>query len=195
MTDKLIVKTGEDEWTKEDGDQHITDKKPLAGAEFTLYTDADCTKVYSNKKTDGTTYFNGVTTSDATGQLNIYGLSFGTYYLKETKAPGDYTLNSHVFKIEIAAGEWNSDNTLKSWTITIDGKTTNTFVATSKTVEINGTTTKVINPTEIKNTKTAELPSTGGMGTYLFTITGVMIMAAVAGMFLVSRRRDRENQL
>lgn len=195
LTDKLIVKTGEDEWTKEDGDQHITDKKPLAGAEFTLYTDADCTKVYSNKKTDGTTYFNGVTTSDATGQLNIYGLSFGTYYLKETKAPGDYTLNSHVFKIEIAAGEWNYDNTLKSWTITIDGKTTNTFVATSKTVEINGTTTKVINPTEIKNTKTAELPSTGGMGTYLFTITGVMIMAAVAGMFFVSRRRDRENQL
>ena len=41
LTDKLIVKTGEDEWTKEDGDQHITDKKPLAGAEFTLYTDAD----------------------------------------------------------------------------------------------------------------------------------------------------------
>ena len=193
-TDKLIVKTGEDEWTKEDGTDHVTEKKPLAGAEFTLYTDAACTNVYTNKKADGTTYFDGVTTSDATGQLNIYGLSFGTYYLKETKAPGDYTLNSHVFKIVIAAGEWNSDNTLKSWTITIDGKTTNTFVAENGTVKINGTT-KVITPTEIKNTKTAELPSTGGMGTYLFTITGVMIMAAVAGMFIVSRRRDRENQL
>lgn len=193
-TDKLIVKTGEDEWTKEDGTDHVTEKKPLAGAEFTLYTDAACTNVYTNKKADGTTYFNGVTTSDATGQLNIYGLSFGTYYMKETKAPGDYTLNSHVFKIVIAAGEWNSDNTLKSWTITVDDKTTNTFVAENGTVVINGKLEK-INPTEIKNTKTAELPSTGGMGTYLFTITGVMIMAAVAGMFLVSRRRDRENQL
>lgn len=193
-TDKLIVKTGEDEWTEADGTNHVTDKKPLAGAEFTLYTDEACTNVYTNKKVDGTTYFDGVTTSDATGQLNIYGLSFGTYYLKETKAPGDYTLNSHVFKIVIAAGEWNSDNTLKSWTITIDDKTTNTFVAENGTVVINGELEK-INPTEIKNTKTAELPSTGGMGTYLFTITGVMIMAAVAGMFLVSRRRDRENQL
>ena len=94
----------------------------------------------------------------------------------------------------IAAGEWNSDNTLKSWTFTIDDVTTNTFVAENGTVVINGKLEK-INPTEIKNTKTAELPSTGGMGTYLFTITGVMIMAAVAGMFLVSRRRDRENQL
>lgn len=194
LTDKLIVKTGEDEWTKEDGTNHVTEKKPLAGAEFTLYTDEACTNVYTNKKADGTTYFNGVTTSDSTGQLNIYGLSFGTYYLKETKAPGDYTLNSHVFTIVIAAGEWNSDNTLKSWTITIDDVTTNTFVAENGTVVINGKLEK-INPTEIKNTKTAELPSTGGMGTYLFTITGVMIMAAVAGMFLVSRRRDRENQL
>ena len=191
-TDKLIVKTGEDKWTEQDGKDHVTDKKPLAGAEFTLYTDADCKNVYSNKKADGTTYFNGVTESDANGQLNIYGLSFGTYYLKETKAPGNYTLNSHVFKLVIAAKEWNSDNTLKSWTIKIDDKTTNTFVAEHGTVEINGDA-KVITPTEIKNTKTAELPSTGGMGTYLFTITGVMIMAAVAGMFLVSRRRDREN--
>lgn len=187
-TDKLIIKTGQDQW--DDQEEHVTVNKPLAGAEFTLYTDKECTKVYTNKKLDGTTYFDGVTTSDADGQLNIYGLAFGTYYLKETKAPSEYTLNSHVFKIEIKDKEWNTDHTLKSWTITIDDKTTNTFVSDQGTVTVNETNTII--PTEIKNTMIRELPSTGGTGTYLFTILGVMVMAAVTGMFLVSRAKDKE---
>ncbi len=188
-TDKLIIKTGKDQW--DDQETHTTVNKPLPDAEFTLYTDAECTKMYTNKKFDGTTYFDGVTTSDDNGQLNIYGLAFGTYYLKETKAPDGYTLNSHVFKIEIIAGQWNSNNTLKSWSIKIGDKTTNTFEVNNEGVNINGTTNTII-PTEIKNTMIRELPSTGGTGTYLFTILGVMVMAAVTGMFLVSRAKDKE---
>lgn len=200
LTDNLIVKTGENQWTKEDGEDHVeTDKKPLEGAEFTLYTDPSCTeeKIYTNRKENGETYFNGVTTSDAKGQFKIYGLAFGTYYLKETKAPGNYTLNSHVFKIEIVPVSWNTDEkdptygSLTEWSIKIDN-ITNTFKVDNGTVEINNGTHIV--PTEIKNTKTSTLPSTGGAGTYLFTIVGVMIMAAVAGMFLVSRRKDEDKR-
>ncbi|MDO5100432.1 MAG: SpaA isopeptide-forming pilin-related protein [Eubacteriales bacterium] len=41
---------------------------------------------------------------------------------------------------------------------------------------------------DIKNTKIPQLPSTGGMGTYLFTIVGVAIIAIATGLFFVKRR-------
>lgn len=46
--------------------------------------------------------------------------------------------------------------------------------------------------TEVSDTKLGALPSTGGTGTYFFTILGVMVMAGVAGMFLISRRKENE---
>ena len=39
-----------------------------------------------------------------------------------------------------------------------------------------------------------ELPSTGGTGTYLFTIIGVVVMAGAAGAFFISRRKESDNQ-
>lgn len=39
------------------------------------------------------------------------------------------------------------------------------------------------------DTKLSALPSTGGMGTYLFTIVGVVLMTCAAGAFFVSRRK------
>lgn len=43
-----------------------------------------------------------------------------------------------------------------------------------------------------KNTKLSALPSTGGMGTYLFTIIAVVVMAGAAGAFFISRRKGSE---
>ena len=48
------------------------------------------------------------------------------------------------------------------------------------------------NPYGFENTKLGELPSTGGMGTYLFTIIGVVVMVGAAGAFFISRRRESE---
>lgn len=45
---------------------------------------------------------------------------------------------------------------------------------------------------EFVNTKLSALPSTGGMGTYLFTIIGVVVMAGAAGAFFISRRKGSE---
>lgn len=45
---------------------------------------------------------------------------------------------------------------------------------------------------EFVNTKLSSLPSTGGMGTYLFTIIGVVVMAGAAGAFFISRRKGSE---
>ena len=165
--DKVITKTGE-------GD----DVDALEGAEFTLYTDSECKQVYKNDKfEDGC-----VVTSDSNGQLAIEGLAEGTYYLKETKAPADYSVNTHVYTIEIDA-EYNLDGTLKLWKITIDGEATSTFTVTNDSVIDD------VEETEIKNTTITELPSTGGMGTTLFTIAGCVIMISAAGLFFATRKK------
>ena len=43
------------------------------------------------------------------------------------------------------------------------------------------------------DTKLAELPGTGGIGTTIFTIGGCVIMIAAAGLYFASRRKHSEN--
>lgn len=166
---KVLTKVGEG-----------TEKDALKDAEFTLYTDKDCNTVYDND------IFNGTATSDEYGQLDIKGLAAGTYYLKETKAPTGYSVNTHPFVIDIDA-TYNEDGTLETWKITIDGKETASFTVdhTSGTPVVSGD----ITGTEIKNTKLTALPSTGGMGTTLFTIAGCVIMISAAGLFFATRKK------
>lgn len=181
LTKNILTKYGEKQGEKQEN-------LPLAEAEFTLYKDVACTIPYSNDE------FNGKVVSDEDGQLTMTGLAEGTYYLKETKAPRDYTLNTHVFEIVISA-VYKNDGQLEKWTITIDKQTTNTFAVANNGVTTNVSadgTNGTINETGIQNTKLSELPSTGGIGTYIFTITGVLIMAGVAGMFIISRRKEHE---
>lgn len=193
----------------------------LPDAEFTLYIDKECTQPYTNAsivgKEDGNAItFTGVIKSTDDGRLPVKGLKAGTYYLKETKAPDGYSLNTHVFKIVIAAQYHESDvkdkdgnvefkaGELKSWTITVDGddatnKSENTFtvkhdgVTNKNVVEVNVTVEgeeSDLNTTEIKNTKLSGLPSTGGIGTTIFTIGGCAIMIVAAGLFFASRRKS-----
>ena len=43
---------------------------------------------------------------------------------------------------------------------------------------------------DILNTKLSSLPSTGGIGTTIFTIAGCVIMIAAAGLFFASRKKS-----
>lgn len=67
----------------------------LPNAEFTLYTDAACTN-----KVTGTGITNPAKTN-ASGVAVFANLPCGTYYIKETKAPKGYTLNTTVTKVVI----------------------------------------------------------------------------------------------
>lgn len=162
-----------------------TTTRPLAGAQFTLY-DSQGNPV--GKTTSGTT---GVATSDNAGQLSFWGLDAGTYKLVETQAPTGYSLDSTPHKVEITA-TYNTDGTLASYSVVIDGTATSTYTATYD----NGTITKVVYPgddetTKIKNTKITGLPSTGGIGTYVFTIGGAAFMVIAIFMIVAGKRNRR----
>lgn len=84
--------------TKVDGN---TTSTKIAGAEFTLYKDSACTEAIT---VDGVTV---KATSTETGNDKFY---YGThefyftpgvdYYVKETKAPANYNINSTIFKVK-----------------------------------------------------------------------------------------------
>nr|WP_027870257.1 SpaA isopeptide-forming pilin-related protein [[Eubacterium] cellulosolvens] len=84
--------------------------KVLKGAEYTLYTDKDCkTKAdtmdasFLQEKTDGTaadTYANPQVTDDR-GEICFASLPWGTYYLKETKAPKSYRRDANTYRIVV----------------------------------------------------------------------------------------------
>ena len=162
--------------SKEEIDSN-TQTSVATGATFTLTSTTDSNKVYT-------------ATTDEDGHMTFKGLDAGTYKLVETVAPEGFTLDTQEHTVVISA-TYNDDGTLKSYTIAIDENPGSTYTATYN----NGTITKIdgtSSTTEIVNTKMGTLPSTGGMGTYLFTIIGVVVMAVAAGAFFISRRRTSE---
>lgn len=73
----------------------------LKDAEFTIYSDKDATKKVTT-----------VTTNDK-GYAEATGLTAATYYVKETKAPKGYVINSKIFSISVKSGDKPADNVLK----------------------------------------------------------------------------------
>lgn len=158
---------------------------PLSGAEFKLYSDADCTQeikfVGSNGVyTKATAEQEGVALVTAdNGTLKLQGLGNGTYYLKETKAPGGYNLPQNpVTTIVLTDAQGAADGKSNGTLDTTTGATGTTIKPDS--VVING---KNLSMTLINTTTDFELPVTGGMGTIMFTAVGVVLMAG--GVLLV----------
>lgn len=184
--DSILTKTGETT-------SGSTTPVNLPNAEFTLYTDAECKTVYN---VAGNTYIeDGKVTSDENGKLLIRGLAAGNYWLKETKAPEGYSLNNKAFPIVISATYFETGEhigQLETWTITFDG----TKVVEGKDVVFDTTgkaTSATVTPAPtlptIPNTKLNSLPSTGGIGTTIFTVGGCAIMIIAAGLYFSLRRR------
>ena len=65
-------------------------KSILKEAEFTLYSDAECTEAIKTEKTD-----------PKDGVASFDGLLYQTVYVKETKAPAGYQLSDEVMKVTI----------------------------------------------------------------------------------------------
>lgn len=158
-------------------------KDPLNGAMFGIYKE-------DPSKNPKATPFQTVETKNG-GRMNFTKLDEGLYYIKETQAPAGYSLNTTVHTVEILTA-YNTDGTLNTYTIKIDGEATTTFTATYENKTVKTIVTKPDTPTLINNTKTPELPSTGGMGTYLFTGIGVALLAGAAVMVTVLRKKNEQ---
>ena len=174
-TTGIITKTGKDKG----------EEKPLPGAVFGLYKSGDGVTAGTVATANASAAYKNAT-SDNKGQINFSQLKEGTYYLKELTAPDGYSVNTHVYTVVIDA-TYNNNGTLASWSVTIDDDKTSTF--TSKN---DGTWESAINGTNIVNTTLSALPSTGGIGTTIFTIAGCAIMVAAAGLFFASRKRTNK---
>ena len=172
---------------------------PLARATFTLY------RTYENGKLDdafgsyttgddGTIRFHGLGAleKDAQGDVKENQSGTGAYYLKETEAPAPYTVNDTIYKVEVVdiIRASATDDTVTGYTVKVsDPKTgetigTTTFTVSSGKIQASGSTVNIV------NTKIINLPSTGGIGTTIFTIGGCVIMIAAAFLFFANRRKS-----
>ena len=115
------------------------------------------------------------------GQLQLSGLDVGTYYLKETKAPDGYNLLAQPVKITI------TDDGVGVDPIDVNGKPEYTNSEDGNEVEADDGYV----PVTVINTQGFTLPTTGGMGTVLFTAGGVVLMGAGLVLLVVFLRRRR----
>lgn len=185
-----------------------TGKKPLTNAGFTLYSDnAMNTPVSMIKETvGGETYYRpalagetGVTELLADmgtdhNTLLVRGLDAATYYLKETKVPSGYYAPKGGFAVQLT-GERDVD--------VLNGKlaAASSFTATNPETDRVLINSSGLNTAEqnrldasLKNSSTPVLPTTGGVGTVMFTVVGLLCMGAALWFFLFARRRSKDEQ-
>ena len=145
-------------------------KKPLANATFNLYKDskADGNLLrFDGKIGNVYTYNKDGEVKDLVsgddGYVKLNGLSAGTYFLEETKAPNGYNKLENPIKIVVT----KADNTKK---ITRDDV--------------------VVTQIDVENKSGSLLPSTGGMGTTLiYLIGGALVLGS--GFVLANKKRAK----
>lgn len=100
--------------------------------------------------------------TDDNGNVVIEGLDVGEYTFTETTAPKGYSVNGTPVTVDLQITNSNQD-----------GEATAIYDAKG----------------EMADTKLTALPSTGGIGTTIFTIGGCAIMIAAAGLFFATRKK------
>lgn len=141
--------------------------EPLAGAEFIIYTTRNEQTVFAVVE-DGAVTGWTETEEDATpvvtgadGTVTVKGFDDSeVYYFKEVKAPEGYSINT--------------TDSVATW----DVEGTGTAAATRT------------GNASMTDTRLNALPSTGGIGTTIFTIGGVAIMVVAAGLFFATRKKS-----
>lgn len=187
--------------------------KPLAGAGFTLYADEAMNTPVSMVKVDATAttdaYYRPATAAEITAStgivtemdanmgndkntLSIRGLDVGFYYVKETKTPSGYYAPKGIFKLDLTAERDASESLVKDLA---SGGFTETKEADRALIQkksLNAEKNRF--EADLLNSSTPVLPTTGGVGTVMFTVIGLLCMGAALWFFLFARRRREDEQ-
>lgn len=175
---------------KEDGYDAVIEDKPayyklqmhkvndvdtkLAGAEFTLYSDAACTKVLKK----GTT--------DSKGILTMEQLTIGQiYYLAETKAPNGYRLplkNGKPVVYTIRGDSSSKDN----FAIVVNDKS---YSGSSGEWYVSGSGSDRYAHFRVVNQRQTKLPNTGSHAMLIIVIAG---LALVVGALIFERKNKKK---
>lgn len=164
----------------------------LTGAKFKLYKvenkGTDNAQKNQIKNLDGMDHETGVMTAkkaeingkmEDTNEFIFSGLDVGDYELEEVESPKGYTLLTDTIKFSI--GDTEPDGKLDS----AEGAT-----GIEKEEKKDGTTVNTgYAIIDVTNNKGFNLPSTGGMGTYIFTIGGLVVMAGAVLLIISSKKK------
>lgn len=181
---------------------------PLAGAEFLLSNGFEYAVIDGNGNITGwTTSKDNLTplVTDENGKLGgldyIKGVDEGTYIFEEIKAPEGYTIDNAEVTAEVAR-TWDGDvnsmnfendtskNPLDTLTVKVSNVTSNDWESGNQvSVDSGIATIKVTNTPEGK----IDLPSTGSIGTKIFTIGGSVLVAG-AGITLIAKKRVKKEE-
>ena len=138
--------------------------KVLENAEFSLYSDKECTKEIEKGKTD------------KNGQLNFDRISVGDFYLKETKAPDGYRLLKDPIKISLK-------NVNGKFTFFVNDKEIKEDDKNNSLTLENGLYTGNLT---VINSRGSILPATGSPMTIILTAAGVLCL-------LITIKRGKNN--
>ncbi|MEQ3039322.1 SpaA isopeptide-forming pilin-related protein [Thomasclavelia ramosa] len=138
--------------------------KVLENAEFSLYSDKECTKEIEKGKTD------------KNGQLNFDRISVGDFYLKETKAPAGYRLLEDSIKISLK-------NVNGKFTFFVNDKEIKDDDKNNSLTLENGLYTGNLT---VINSRGSILPATGSPMTIVLTAAGVLCL-------LITIKRGKNN--
>ena len=143
-------------------------KTPMAGAKFVVFKKTEAGVQYA-VVADGNIKSWTANKADATrlttngdGVIQVNGLNLGKYSFEEVEAPDGFTINTDKPEVEV---------TRKNTTAQADLKPA---------------------ATSLNDTNIIGLPSTGGIGTTLFTIGGIVIMVVAAALYFANRKKTEK---
>ena len=164
----------------------------LRNVKFRLHNDTDDVYVVADQK-DGVYYAKGIATkkADATifvpnssGHIVVKGLEDDAYSLTEIATDKGYVLLKEAVKIVIKTSENGQCKKCGAKLLTASA------TVNGKDVTMSGG--NAIVPLTVVNNPGFDLPKTGGYGTWMFTIGGVVLLGAAAFIVIRSRKHKGE---
>ena len=120
------------------------------------------------------------------GSLTLTGLAEGTYYLVETATDTDAGFNlADTITVTLTADEDAKSDLDQNGTSAVMGSTDLDISVSEDGSQIS------LAGFEVLNQKGFDLPTTGGAGTWMFTIGGIVLIGAACCVFIAVRKKSR----